>query len=193
MKKSFVVVAAGGLILTVAILTFTSCVTRPYTIDDPHYITTNGASWLSSLVPGLTQFINGEYLEGSIYLLGTASTGIISGLAYNGIILDPVISSTPSDNDPTKMNEARLSLLFIRFLLAVCCASRIKSQKSDRKALFYPANCQSRPDNRDFCVTDGAKIHKCNRLLGKLRSGSNCRQKLRINFVSSAKLRAYSS
>jgi hypothetical protein len=22
------------------------------------------------------------------------------------------------------------------------------------------------PDNRDFCVTDGAKIHKCNRLLG---------------------------
>jgi hypothetical protein len=81
----------GRLILTIAILTFTSCVTRPYTIDDPHYITTNGASWLSSLVPGLTQFINGEYLEGSIYLLGTASTGIISGLAYNGIIQNPEI------------------------------------------------------------------------------------------------------
>jgi hypothetical protein len=54
--------------------------------------------------------------------------------------------------------------------LAVCCASRIKSQKSDCKALFYPANCHRtkgsrRPDNRDFCVTDGAKIHKRDRLL----------------------------
>jgi hypothetical protein len=49
--------------------------------------------------------------------------------------------------------------------LAVCCASRIKSRKIVCKALFYPANCQSRPDNRDFCVTDGAKIHKRDRLL----------------------------
>jgi hypothetical protein len=49
--------------------------------------------------------------------------------------------------------------------LAVCRASCVKSQKSDRKALFYPANCQNRPDNRDFCVIGGAKIHKCNRLL----------------------------
>jgi hypothetical protein len=39
------------------------------------------------------------------------------------------------------------------------------TQKSDRKALFYPANriepkVRSTPDNRDFCGTDGTKIHK---------------------------------
>jgi hypothetical protein len=105
MRKSF-------LILSIAILTFTSCVTRPYTIDDPHRITDKGASWALSLVPGLTQFINGEYLEGSFYLLGTSGAAIISGLAYNGIIPNPVISSTRSNDDPTKMNEARLSILF---------------------------------------------------------------------------------
>jgi hypothetical protein len=54
--------------------------------------------------------------------------------------------------------------------LSVCCASRIKSQKSDCKALFYPANCiepkvRSTRDNRDFCVIGGAKIHKRDRLL----------------------------
>jgi hypothetical protein len=44
-----------------------------------------------------------------------------------------------------------------------------KIPKKRLQGAFYPANCQSRLDNRDFCVTDGAKIHKCNRLLGRLR------------------------
>ncbi|MDR0706257.1 MAG: permease [Treponema sp.] len=51
--------------------------------------------------------------------------------------------------------------------LAVCCASRLISRKIACKAIFYPANCQSRPDNRDFCVIGGAKIHKYNRLLAR--------------------------
>jgi hypothetical protein len=42
-------------------------------------------------------------------------------------------------------------------LPAVCCASRIKSQKSVCQAIFSPTNCHNRPDNRDFCVIDGAK------------------------------------
>jgi predicted metal-dependent hydrolase len=53
--------------------------------------------------------------------------------------------------------------------LAVCCASRIKSQKIAYKAIFFPANCPRMPDNRDFCDAGGAKIHKCNRLRGHSR------------------------
>jgi hypothetical protein len=47
----------------------------------------------------------------------------------------------------------------------VCCASRIKSPKIADQAIFYPANSESSPDNRDFCAAGGTKIHKCNRLL----------------------------
>jgi hypothetical protein len=68
-------------------------------------------------VPGLTQFINGEYLEGSLYLLGISGTAIISGLAYTGVIPNPVISSTWSNNDPPKMDDHRLSDLFLAFTL----------------------------------------------------------------------------
>jgi hypothetical protein len=50
--------------------------------------------------------------------------------------------------------------------LGVCCASHVKPQKIADQAIFYPANSESSPDNRDFCVISGAKIHKCNRLLG---------------------------
>jgi hypothetical protein len=49
----------------------------------------------------------------------------------------------------------------------VCCASRVKPQKIACQAIFYPANSENNPDNQDFCVTDGAKIHKRNRLLGE--------------------------
>jgi hypothetical protein len=42
----------------------------------------------------------------------------------------------------------------------------VKSSKTALQAIFYPANSESTPDNRDFCGTSGAKIHKCNRLLG---------------------------
>ncbi|MDR0451957.1 MAG: leucine--tRNA ligase [Treponema sp.] len=52
--------------------------------------------------------------------------------------------------------------------LGVCCASRIKSQKIADQAIFYPANSKSTPDNRDFCDTDDAKIHKRNGLLTRL-------------------------
>jgi hypothetical protein len=51
-------------------------------------------------------------------------------------------------------------------LLAVCCASRVKPQKIADQEIFYPANCQRTPDNRDFWATGGTKINKCNRLLG---------------------------
>jgi hypothetical protein len=47
---------------------------------------------------------------------------------------------------------------------AVYRTSCLKSKKSPYRR-FLPYNCQSRPDNRDFYVTDGAKIHKYNRLL----------------------------
>ncbi|MDR2630478.1 MAG: cobyrinate a,c-diamide synthase [Spirochaetaceae bacterium] len=55
--------------------------------------------------------------------------------------------------------------------LEVCCASRIKPPKIALEAIFYLANSvepkvRSTPVNRDFCGADGAKIHKCNRLLG---------------------------
>jgi hypothetical protein len=51
-------------------------------------------------------------------------------------------------------------------ILGVCRALRVKPQKIADQAIFYPANSESTPDNRDFCGTGGAKIHKCNRLLG---------------------------
>jgi hypothetical protein len=46
----------------------------------------------------------------------------------------------------------------------------LKILKIADQAIFYPASSvepkvRSMPDNRDFCVTDDAKIHKCNRLL----------------------------
>jgi hypothetical protein len=41
----------------------------------------------------------------------------------------------------------------------------LKTPKNCRSGDFYPANSESTPVNRDFCVTIDAKIHKCNRLL----------------------------
>jgi hypothetical protein len=55
---------------------------------------------------------------------------------------------------------------FFPLFLGVCCASRIKSPKIALQAIFYLTNSQRSPDNRDFCGIGGAKIHKCNRLLG---------------------------
>jgi transcriptional regulator with XRE-family HTH domain len=60
---------------------------------------------------------------------------------------------------------------------ALFTAEILKSQNSDRKALFYPANCHRtkgsrRPDNRDFCVIGGAKIHKRDRLPASLADGN---------------------
>jgi hypothetical protein len=42
----------------------------------------------------------------------------------------------------------------------------MKSEKIADQVIFYSANSQSSPENRDFCVINDAKIHKCNRLLG---------------------------
>ncbi|MDR2101343.1 MAG: hypothetical protein LBP43_02080, partial [Treponema sp.] len=53
-------------------------------------------------------------------------------------------------------------------LLAVCCASRVKPSKIGFQPIFYPANCISMPNNRDFYgffEQKAIKIHKCNRLL----------------------------
>jgi hypothetical protein len=50
----------------------------------------------------------------------------------------------------------------------VCRASRVKPEKSPARAIFYPANCVSTPDNRDFLRHQAQKIHKCNRLLAAL-------------------------
>jgi hypothetical protein len=55
---------------------------------------------------------------------------------------------------------------FEHFSRGVCHASRVKPQKNACQAIFYSANSESTPDNRDFCVTDGAKIHKYDRMLG---------------------------
>jgi hypothetical protein len=50
---------------------------------------------------------------------------------------------------------------------------RVKPPKIADQAIFYLTNSvepkvRSTPDNRDFCGTGGAKIHKCNRLLVEL-------------------------
>jgi hypothetical protein len=50
-------------------------------------------------------------------------------------------------------------------MIGVCCALHVNIQKIAAQAIFYLANSESSPDNRDFCGTAGAKIHKCNRLL----------------------------
>jgi hypothetical protein len=57
-------------------------------------------------------------------------------------------------------------------LPGVCRASHVKLRKIACKAIFYPANStepkvHGNPDNRDFCVTDGAKIRGCDRLPGR--------------------------
>jgi hypothetical protein len=41
----------------------------------------------------------------------------------------------------------------------------MKSEKIADQAIFYSANSQSSPENRDFCIINDAKIHKRNRLL----------------------------
>jgi hypothetical protein len=43
---------------------------------------------------------------------------------------------------------------------AVCCASRIKPPKIARKAIFYPANCQSSPFIVGFVSFSIEKRHK---------------------------------
>ncbi|MDR3167529.1 MAG: hypothetical protein LBT93_06260 [Treponema sp.] len=48
----------------------------------------------------------------------------------------------------------------------VCRASCAEPPKIADQAIFYLTNSENRPDNRDFCVTDGAKIHKYDRLPG---------------------------
>jgi hypothetical protein len=57
---------------------------------------------------------------------------------------------------------AHITVFSFDNLLAVCCASRMKSQRSDRRALFYPANriepeVHSTPDNRDFALLTAQK------------------------------------
>jgi hypothetical protein len=65
-----------------------------------------------------------------------------------------------------RLRDLKAALDYVEAALGVCRASRLKSQKIADQAIFYPANSESTPDNRDFCGTDGAKIYKCNRLLG---------------------------
>jgi hypothetical protein len=49
-----------------------SCViTRPVTREDLRDTTDPGVSFASSLVPGLTQFMNGEELKGALFILST--------------------------------------------------------------------------------------------------------------------------
>jgi hypothetical protein len=40
-----------------------------------------------------------------------------------------------------------------------------KTPKNRLQGDFLPCKLPKQPINRDFCVTGGAKIHKCNRLL----------------------------
>jgi hypothetical protein len=61
-----------------------------------------------------------------------------------------------------RLDSARSLLRFAR-----------KTSKNRRSGDFYPANSKSSPDNRDFCVIGGAKIHKRDRLLVS-RQHCNC-------------------
>jgi hypothetical protein len=77
------------------------------------------------------------------------------------------IPSTRIQNEKVRFNKRNC-------VLGVCCALRMKPQKIALQAIFYLANSESMPINRDFCVTDGAKIHKCNRLLEVVESPYVC-------------------
>jgi len=82
-----------------------SCVTRPYTNEDKHFITSKGSSWVLSLIPGLTQIVNGEYVEGAILAAGFIGFTTVSALMYNGAIDNPTISN---DSD-TRLSDSLLA------------------------------------------------------------------------------------
>jgi biotin transport system permease protein len=96
--------------------------------------------------------------------------GFIEALLFTGTIILS-FSAGALLFSVTTMTELRDSLeraetILLRPLalfLGVCRASRVKSQKIADQAIFYPANSESTPDNRDFCVTGDTKIHKCKR------------------------------
>jgi hypothetical protein len=52
--------------LVLICIIFASCVTVPYDTNKPRYIVSRGTSFGASLIPGFTQFLNGEYLKGSL-------------------------------------------------------------------------------------------------------------------------------
>ena len=77
------------ILILLLIILFNSCVTKPYTVNNQRNITSKGSSWVLSFIPGLTQFINGEYIEGAIILgsfIGFTTLGV---LANQGIINNP--------------------------------------------------------------------------------------------------------
>jgi len=89
----------------ILIIFITSCVTRPYIADDKHFITSKPSSWVLSLVPGLTQIINGEYLEGALIAVGFIGFTAASAFMYKGVIENPRIDSNAKNNN----SNARLS------------------------------------------------------------------------------------
>jgi hypothetical protein len=92
----------------------------------------------------------------------------VLGLKGKGPILTEAVANSA-------MTVVKVLALYLEggVISGVCCALRLESQKGADQAIFYPANSESMPDNRDFCVTDDAKIHKCNRLPESLHPTSH--------------------
>ena len=69
-------------LVCVFLLLITSCVTRPYTIDDYNKLRkaplSTSKSLVIGLVPGLPQLLNGEYLEAGIYFTGFSAPLIVN-------------------------------------------------------------------------------------------------------------------
>jgi hypothetical protein len=90
--------------LTVALITTTSCVTRPFTIDDQHNVI-GTKDVASHFVPGLTQMRNGEYLKGAVFMLGTAAA--ITGTVLFSIDTDWTMVEIEGSSNPEPVDRDR--------------------------------------------------------------------------------------
>jgi len=77
-------------ILGILLLSFLllSCSTNPVTRENYNpqkRPPSRTMGWIASVVPGLSQILNGEYLEAGLYIAGTAATYITAEALYPGI------------------------------------------------------------------------------------------------------------
>jgi hypothetical protein len=71
---------------------------------------------VTSLVPGLTQFLNGEYLKGTIFLLGTAGAYTMAAVSsVNG--WTEYTELQENEIDPDNPKEVKVNNLFLGLIL----------------------------------------------------------------------------
>jgi len=74
----------GVFLLTLLLL---SCSTNPVTrenFDAGKRPPSRGTGWIASVVPGLSQILNGEYLEAGIYIVGSVIPFVVAEVLYPG-------------------------------------------------------------------------------------------------------------